>query len=421
MESYAKRSVYTDRYLGNPVAMEPAHATEYDFFDWELEVEDGSEIGGVVGHNAETSAQGLRERIAQLTLALNGDSGMNSAKKREIQNQLKALEGKINTLASLPPLRRDALAHSIMQTIARLEVPAYGLGDKEIDSLGNDLEDSSFTKSDLKTKTTDLQTKINGLFSQGAISQHVRDTLNERLKRLATELGQKDADLNFVGNQLQGFEETLGMIKTEYVINGKMIKDIEGSDGVENPALKALCIMTGKSEEQILEAVQKFSFGSAIDSIQDLRNAFTNNILLPSAPNKELIDFLKAIDPILGDRLGKAKEWNHLKLGPGYMEATDRVVELLKALYPDKASTIKRAYSDTAFPDSRFKYYDWETLDDFTFGGKQYTWLKTTQGTGTSASTDIQFSEVTESYSLNYSYNDAGSSGSTSATRPVMT
>lgn len=151
---------------------------------------------------------------------------------------------------------------------------------------------------------------------------------------------------------------------------------------VTNNLLNTLMELTGKSEAQVLNAL-KAQFptdrnGQALDTTEKLKTAIVNGTLLPSKPNKALLQLLRMLDDKFNTELSKANVWSHSVLGPAYKSATDRLVTLLKAIYPDHPSI---AATRTETTDGYTN--QWPDFNDITFDGEKYSYTDETEGNTT--------------------------------------
>lgn len=170
------------------------------------------------------------------------------------------------------------------------------------------------------------------------------------------------------------------------VIDGLNVKLVDGAasdptiqvagrsdtDRAGTPLAKLKEVLDGKSDAQILNAL-KVSFPE-IDSMEKLTAQMASGAFPPARPTRALLQFLWTVDEKFSGELNKAATWDHTIIGPAYKAATERLIELLKALYyPDH--NVSAFQSGTANG-----YLDWQALNDFTFDGVRMSYTNESEG-----------------------------------------
>lgn len=250
----------------------------------------------------------------------------------------------------------------------------YGLGDSDIQGLAKtsrEEEDSELSAKGLKEKSRDIQKKIESLVNMGAISLEVKHELDTRLDRFNSELNSDKPDLEIVGELLSSLEETVNGLKSNFMINGEMIEEVPGADGVseksDGPEIlqKLVSTVGGKiKSEEVLEKIKKHY--PELDKNNDgklenkeLQDAIDEKKWPPiTGPDQKMLDFFYDLDSEFKTYFDNAPKDNW----QSWKSAGNRLVSLLKALYPDKESTIKVG--------------DWSadprSWDNFWFDGRLY-------------------------------------------------
>lgn len=367
-----------------------SYENEYSYED-QIDSLDDSEFGALDSVSQEDefqeaqepSSQGLRSRIGTLKAHLTSNESMDDNQKSSILKKIEVIEGKINYLQSLPPEIRQTQLASLQQKLGDLEINAYGLGESEIDEMASEeSENSDYSKPALKELANALKEKIASL--EGKVTEEVGQKLRERLDRMIQELYSKDADLNFVGESLSTLDDTVSMVKKEYMIHGKVVDKIGGEEDDEAPvngSLEALANLTGKSKESILSAFKSAfpNFSGSIDSTEKLAKAIKNEESpFQAPPSTALLTFLKACDPQLGQALSPASKWDCFVIGPAYEKFTARASELLNAIFGEDHNIYVTNPTTSDYENQ------WPTLNRITFDGVEYSLTDTTQGkTGT--------------------------------------
>jgi hypothetical protein len=128
----------------------------------------------------------------------------------------------------------------------------------------------------------------------------------------------------------------------------------------------------GKTETQILNALNSAGFNFA--SVDALKEAINNGSFPPSMEPFDANEMQKLVNFVYN--LGLINEinglpWNHTVISPAYKSATQKIVAVLQALYPD-------ANISDANPSASAN--DWKKSNNIMFNGYNFNWTRQTEG-----------------------------------------
>ena len=133
-----------------------------------------------------------------------------------------------------------------------------------------------------------------------------------------------------------------------------------------------LGIAGGKSEAQLLSALNSNGFN--FPDISALSTAIGNHSFPPAYGTSEFYSLIKsmyALDPVFSGAVNSATAWQSTSLNMNYKNATQRLVQLLSALYPDhNISATSPNCSDA----------EWRHANDISFDGVAFSITKETKG-----------------------------------------
>ncbi len=350
----------------------------------DVDPEFGIEEGGfaedtfVGPSDSSQGAGGVSAKIEQLKMSLE-QSSLDGSEKAEIEDELKAVKGRLNYLVSLSPQNQQAQLDLIYGELGQIEMKILGLGE------GGEIEESVEPKAkkdskDKKSKTEkledrldDLGSEIRSLLDTGKITQAYYDELIGLHGRLVGELDLGGSDTETVEGMIEDLKATVDGVRLSYIESGEPVDSTEGEDGEDDgskmiEALRAAA--NGKSEEQILSALN--SSGFIFDDIEDLKKEINDGKFPPKDPGLETIEkFVKFCDTLGLVNEIKGVSWNGARLLAAFNEATPKIVTMLQAFYP--ASNISMTHPATTED-------QWRLGNNITFDGTTFDWTVQREG-----------------------------------------
>lgn len=320
---------------------------------------------------------GVSAKIEQLKMSLE-QSSLDGAEKEEIEDELKAVKGRLNYLVSLSPQNQQAQLDLIYGELGQIEMKILGLGE------GGEIEESAETEveqdpedelnpENLEDTLEDLGAEIRSLLDTGKITQAYYDELIGLHGRLVGELDLGASDSETVAGMIEDLKMTLDGVRLSYIESGEPVDSTEGQDGEDDgskmiEALRAAA--NGKSEEQILSALN--SSGFIFDDIEDLKKEINDGNFPPKDPGLETIEkFVKFCDTLGLVNEIKGVSWNGARLLAAFNEATPKIVTMLQAFYPD--SNVSMTHPATTED-------QWRLGNNITFDGITFDWTVQREG-----------------------------------------
>jgi len=309
-------------------------------------VEDGEDNGGET--QVDLSPQGLRNRLKELNALLHS-SNLDSATQRSLEKEIRNLQGKINFAESLSPRQRQSKLEEIAGQMGDIESKIYGIGQEDVSEMtGSDGQDLS--QGGLENKTKDLEDKITNLFKEGAITEEVRDELTEKLGRIENELKGDAPDLEMVDMMCSDLSDKLSEFKGEFVSTGKAVEST-GEEAEDDPSASPTfdnllsTIGGGMGEKDLLEKIRSYypsldSDGNGTLSRKELDKAIKEKTWPNmNGPDQTMLNFLSDADKEFKTYFDQASQDGF----QSWKKASNRLVNLLQAMYPDKKDNIKVA------------------------------------------------------------------------------
>ncbi|HKY64460.1 MAG TPA: hypothetical protein VJR29_13705, partial [bacterium] len=258
--------------------------------------------------------------------------------------------------------------------------------------------DGEYTQEGLEGSLQAVEDEIKDLFSDGKITEDLRDELLGRHGRIEGELDLKTANLDMVGEMIEGLRENLASIRSEFVDSGEPIDAIDGEEDLSkypetvnrmaawlkangSPDIKAKDLMEkaeelGLSEDDLkypsLPPSENFmTFLTEVDPglkhLMDEYRAQLGSQAATQAAEEE--PEMPPVYPGLGlsdptgpmGLMGPGAEWAERleeqerqaaadsELAPARSAVRDRLYGLLKAIFPD-AGLANAVISDTQSP-----------------------------------------------------------------------
>ncbi|HEX5034421.1 MAG TPA: hypothetical protein VFW62_08085, partial [bacterium] len=330
----------------------------------------GDSFVGASGSSMGTG--GVSAKLDQLRVSLE-QSSIEGAEKSEVEDQLRALKGRLNYLVSLSPQNQQTQLDLIYADLGQLEMRILGLeeGGEIEESVETESEsdpEDEFSTENLEETLEEIGGEIRSLLDTGKITQALYDELIGKHGRLEGELDLGGSDAEAVAGMIEELKMTVDGIRLSYIESGEPVDSTEGEDGEDEgskmiEALRAAA--NGKSEEQILKALN--SSGFIFDDVEDLKKEINDGNFPPKDPSLATIDKLVKVC----DNLGLVNEikgvpWSGDHLLAAFNAATPKVVTLLQAFYPD--SNISMTHPAITNKDQ------WRFGNNITFDGVTFDW-----------------------------------------------
>jgi len=334
-----------------------------DYTDYNPENPFGDSGGDYVdnsGMDQNLSVNEVRKRIEMMETTIRNDTSLKASQKQKMIGELEALSGRVNYSVCLDSDKQAVELQDINQQIGTVESeavqdPSLTNPPTTTNNDPNSDPGNGNTIKDLKAQSGKIQEKLDAMLSDGKISQDVYDTLNEKLSRMNSALDgvtEDDQDTkDTIQQTLSDISDTVGLLNKDYLINGEQITEIPGdapaaSPDTEQPEiLKNLMSLLGDKtkSEDVLKVLQKHypsldKNGDGKIDVKELKAAIDNKDFPPiGGPDQTMIEFLYDLDKEFKTDFDQAPNdgWQSWK------PASNRLVALLQALYPDKKDSIK--------------------------------------------------------------------------------
>jgi len=353
----------------------------YDDDDYNMEMEDSG--GDSFENSATSTVPELQTRVTQVIAQIQASDTLSRTQKQELIRELNQAKNQLNYAISLTGENAEAIKEKASDLCSSAENTLYGgSGDS---GLGVDLEnpddsskdadenESEFSASELQSQRDDLRKKVEGLHSDGKISDELYDTLNAKLDDAS---GKIKSDPNGASEELTDFTDTLSQIDELYAQDGGEAvekKEIDGLAPAEASVdildkLEALLGDTIK-EKDVLKALAKHfpdldKNGDGSVSRSELQKAIQNKDW-PSinGPDQPMLEFVYDIDKEFKSHFDQSSNDGY----QSWKQADSRLVKILQTLYPDKADGIKVADYNS---DARSFCNFWFDGDLYSFANK---------------------------------------------------